>query len=109
MKEIAAVKRETGAYLLVDEAHSLGVLGETGRGLAEAAGRRGGRRFHRRHLLQEPGSVGGFCVSDSPDFDIMRIICRPYMFTASLPPGIVASTLEALVRSCRTSPSSGPI
>jgi len=38
LKEIAAVKRETGAYLLVDEAHSLGVLGEKGRGLAEAAG-----------------------------------------------------------------------
>ena len=44
------------------------------------------------------GSVGGFCVSDSPDFDVMRIISRPYMFTASLPPGVVASTLEALVK-----------
>ncbi|MGH8336014.1 MAG: aminotransferase class I/II-fold pyridoxal phosphate-dependent enzyme, partial [Gammaproteobacteria bacterium] len=38
LKEFAAVKRETGAYLLVDEAHSMGVLGATGRGLAEAAG-----------------------------------------------------------------------
>jgi 8-amino-7-oxononanoate synthase len=38
LREFAQVKRETGAYLLVDEAHSLGVLGETGRGLAEAAG-----------------------------------------------------------------------
>jgi 8-amino-7-oxononanoate synthase len=44
------------------------------------------------------GSVGGFCVSDSPDFDVMRIVCRPYMFTASLPPGVVASTIEALSR-----------
>src|SRR5947207_344321 len=38
LKEMAAVKREMGAYLLVDEAHSMGVLGAKGRGLAEAAG-----------------------------------------------------------------------
>ena len=38
LREIAAVKREAGAWLLVDEAHSLGVLGDNGRGLAEAAG-----------------------------------------------------------------------
>jgi 8-amino-7-oxononanoate synthase len=98
LKEIAAVKRETGAYLLVDEAHSLGVLGETGRGLAEAAGVEADVDFIVGTFSKSLGSVGGFCVSDNPDFDVMRIICRPYMFTASLPPGVVASTLEALVK-----------
>ena len=98
LKEIAAVKRETGAYLLVDEAHSLGVLGETGRGLAEAAGVEADVDFIVGTFSKSLGSVGGFCVSNSPDFDIMRIVCRPYMFTASLPPGVVASTLEALVK-----------
>ena len=96
LKEIAAVKRETGAYLLVDEAHSMGVLGETGRGLAEAAGVEADVDFIVGTFSKSLGSVGGFCVSDSPDFDIMRIVCRPYMFTASLPPGVVASTLTAL-------------
>lgn len=96
LKEIAAVKRETGAYLLVDEAHSLGVLGEQGRGLAEAAGVEADVDFIVGTFSKSLGSVGGFCVSDTPDFDILRIVCRPYMFTASLPPGIVASTLEAL-------------
>ena len=98
LKEIAAVKRETGAYLLVDEAHSLGVLGETGRGLAEAAGVEADVDFIVGTFSKSLGSVGGFCVSDSADFDVMRIVCRPYMFTASLPPGVVASTLEALSR-----------
>jgi 8-amino-7-oxononanoate synthase len=98
LKEIAAVKRETGAYLLVDEAHSLGVLGEKGRGLAEAAGVEADVDFIVGTFSKSLGSVGGFCVSDSPDFDVMRIVCRPYMFTASLPPGVVASTLEALSR-----------
>ncbi len=98
LREIAAVKRETGAYLLVDEAHSLGVLGEKGRGLAEAAGVEADVDFIVGTFSKSLGSVGGFCVSDSPDFDVMRIVCRPYMFTASLPPGVVASTLEALSR-----------
>ena len=96
LKEIAAVKRETGAYLLVDEAHSLGVLGATGRGLAEAAGVEADVDFIVGTFSKSLGSVGGFCVSDSPDFDLLRIVCRPYMFTASLPPGVVASTLTAL-------------
>jgi 8-amino-7-oxononanoate synthase len=96
LKEFAAVKRETGAYLLVDEAHSLGVLGATGRGLAEAAGVEADVDFIVGTFSKSLGSVGGFCVSDSPDFDIMRIVSRPYMFTASLPPGIMASTLMAL-------------
>jgi 8-amino-7-oxononanoate synthase len=96
LKEIAAVKRETGAYLLVDEAHSLGVLGETGRGLAEAAGVEADVDFIVGTFSKSLGSVGGFCVADADDFDIMRIACRPYMFTASLPPGVVASTLTAL-------------
>ena len=98
LKEIAAVKRETGAYLLVDEAHSMGVLGDTGRGLAEAAGVEEDVDFIVGTFSKSLGSVGGFCVSDTPDFDVMRIVCRPYMFTASLPPGVIASTLEALVK-----------
>jgi 8-amino-7-oxononanoate synthase len=103
LKEIAAVKRETGAHLLVDEAHSMGVLGATGRGLAEKAGVEADVDFIVGTFSKSLGSVGGFCVSDNADFDIMRIVCRPYMFTASLPPGIVASTLEALVK-VRTEP-----
>jgi 8-amino-7-oxononanoate synthase len=96
LKEIAAVKRETGAYLLVDEAHSLGVLGETGRGLAEALDVEADVDFIVGTFSKSLGSVGGFCVSNCADFDVMRIVCRPYMFTASLPPGVIASTLEAL-------------
>jgi len=96
LKEFADVKRQTGAYLLVDEAHSMGVLGATGRGLAEAAGVEDDVDFIVGTFSKSLGSVGGFCVSNHPDFDIMRVVCRPYMFTASLPPAIIASTLAAL-------------
>jgi 8-amino-7-oxononanoate synthase len=44
------------------------------------------------------GAIGGFAVSDLPDFDLLRVVCRPYMFTASLPPAIVASVSASLNR-----------
>ena len=55
LREIAELKRRYGGMLLVDEAHSMGMLGDHGRGTG-GTGRRGGRRrLHRRHLQQEPG------------------------------------------------------
>ena len=104
LKEIAAVKREMGAHLIVDEAHSMGVLGEKGRGLAEAAGVESDVDFIVGTFSKSLGGVGGFLVSDDPDFDVMRVVCRPYMFTASLPPSVVASTLTAL-RKIETEPA----
>jgi 8-amino-7-oxononanoate synthase len=98
LKEIVDVKREMGAYLLVDEAHSLGVLGERGRGLAEAAGVEADVDFIVGTFSKSLGAIGGFCVSDAEDFDVLRVVSRPYMFTASLPPAVVASTLKALER-----------
>lgn len=98
LREIAAVKREMGAYLLVDEAHSMGVLGATGRGLAEEAGVEADVDFIVGTFSKSLGSVGGFCVSDIEGFEVLRVACRPYMFTASLPPAVIASTLQSLRR-----------
>jgi 8-amino-7-oxononanoate synthase len=96
LKEIVDVKRQTDAYLLVDEAHSMGVLGERGRGLAEAEGVEDDVDFVVGTFSKSLGAIGGFCVSDADGFDILRVVSRPYMFTASLPPAVVASTLKAL-------------
>jgi 8-amino-7-oxononanoate synthase len=94
--DIAAVKRKHGAYLVVDEAHSMGVLGRTGRGLAEAVNVEDDVDFIVGTFSKSLGAIGGFCVSNHPEFDVLRIRCRPYMFTASLPPSIVASVTAAL-------------
>jgi 8-amino-7-oxononanoate synthase len=98
LAEIAQLKREFGAYLLVDEAHSLGVLGENGRGLSEAAGVEADVDFVVGTFSKSLGAVGGFCVADVEDFDLLRLACRPYMFTASLPPSIIATVSRALSR-----------
>jgi len=96
LAEFAEVKRKHGAYIVVDEAHSMGVLGATGRGLAEAAGCEADIDFVVGTFSKSLGAIGGFCVSDHADFDIMRVVSRPYMFSASLPPSVVASVTTAL-------------
>jgi 8-amino-7-oxononanoate synthase len=96
LRDMVEVKRKHGAYLLIDEAHSLGVLGERGRGLAEADGCESEVDFLVGTFSKSLGAIGGYCASDHPDFEVLRIACRPYMYTASLPPSVVASCLAAL-------------
>jgi len=96
LADIAALKRRYGAYLLVDEAHSLGVLGEKGRGLAEEACVEDSVDFIVGTFSKSLGATGGFCTSNAPELDLVRYGSRPYIFTASSSPSIIASTRMAL-------------
>lgn len=96
LAEFAAVKRETGAYLLVDEAHSLGVLGAHGRGLAEQLGVEADVDFVVGTFSKSLGSIGGFLASSLEGFEALRLTARSYMFTASLPPSVAAGVTQAL-------------
>jgi 8-amino-7-oxononanoate synthase len=93
---VAIRKRLPNTYILVDEAHSLGVMGETGRGAAQHFGVGDEVDFIVGTFSKSVGTIGGFCVSNHPKFDILRLAARPYMFTASLPPSVVASATVAL-------------
>ncbi len=96
LKEIVDVKREFGGYLMVDEAHSLGVLGEKGRGLVEELDVLADADFIVGTFSKSLGGAGGFCVSDHPQLDLIRYSSRPYIFTASPSPATIASTRHAL-------------
>jgi 8-amino-7-oxononanoate synthase len=96
LADLAAVKEKYGAYLLVDEAHSLGVLGQRGRGLAEEAGVEDSVDFIVGTFSKSLGAIGGFCVSDKAVMDMIAFAARPYMFTASPSPSVIASTRAAL-------------
>jgi len=96
LAEIVAVKDRYGAYLLVDEAHSLGVLGANGRGLAEEAGVEDRVDFVVGTFSKSLGAIGGFCVSNHPELNLVRYASRPYVFTASSSPSVIASTRAAL-------------
>ncbi|MCY7270641.1 MAG: aminotransferase class I/II-fold pyridoxal phosphate-dependent enzyme [Sphingomonas bacterium] len=96
LKEMVAVSKAAGAMVLVDEAHSMGFIGENGRGVAEAEGVIDDVDFIIGTFSKSVGTVGGFCVSNHPKFEILRLVCRPYVFTASLPPSVVATAATSI-------------
>jgi len=96
LKEMVRVAKEHGGMVLVDEAHSMGFIGENGRGVVETAGVQDDVDFIIGTFSKSVGTVGGFCVSNHPKFEIMRLVCRPYVFTASLPPSVVATAATSI-------------
>jgi 7-keto-8-aminopelargonate synthetase-like enzyme len=96
LKEMIAVAKKHGAMVLVDEAHSMGFIGPNGRGVAEDQGCLDDVDFVIGTFSKSVGTVGGFCVSNHPKFEIMRLVCRPYVFTASLPPSVVATAATSI-------------
>ena len=102
LREMVAVARKHGAMVLVDEAHSMGFFGPHGRGVYEDQGL--DVDFVVGTFSKSVGTVGGFCVSDHPKFEAIRLACRPYIFTASLPPSVVA-TAAASIRKLATATS----
>jgi 8-amino-7-oxononanoate synthase len=96
LAEIAELKRKYGAWLMVDEAHSMGVLGKRGRGMAEAADVEQEVDFIVGTFSKSLGAIGGYCVSNHPELDLVRYLSRSYVFTASPSPATIATVREAL-------------
>jgi len=96
LAEIVELKDRFGASLLVDEAHSLGVYGERGCGIAEREGVLDGVDFIVGTFSKSLGAMGGFCASKHDVLGLFRYVSRPFMFTASPSPAVMATTREAL-------------
>ena len=101
LKEMVAVAKKHGAMVLSDEAHSMGFYGPNGRGVYEDQGLEDDVDFVVGTFSKSVGTVGGFCISNHPKFEAIRLACRPYIFTASLPPSVVA-TAAASIRKLMT-------
>ena len=96
LKEMVEVAKRHGAMVVVDEAHGMGFFGPNGRGVFEEAGVEGQIDFVVGTFSKSVGTVGGFVVSNHPKFDVLRLVCRPYVFTASLPPSVVATAATSI-------------
>jgi 8-amino-7-oxononanoate synthase len=96
MQDFVEVKRKHGFQLLVDEAHSFGVLGPNGRGLADEANLEKEADFIVGTFSKSLGSIGGFGAGNHPLFEMLRYAMRPYMFTASSSPATIATSIASL-------------
>jgi 7-keto-8-aminopelargonate synthetase-like enzyme len=96
LAEMVRVAKAAGAMIVVDEAHGMGFFGKNGRGVFEEAGVQDQVDFVVGTFSKSVGTVGGFVVSNHPKFEVLRLVCRPYVFTASLPPSVVATAATSI-------------
>lgn len=94
--EIAQMKKEFDCHLLVDEAHSLGMYGANGAGLIHELGIADEVDVLTGTFSKSFGLMGGFAASNHPDFFCLRYSARSFMFTAALPPPVVAAIRASL-------------
>ena len=97
LAELHALACEHGAMLIVDEAHSLGVIGDHGQGAAAAAGISGEANVVLTLTLSKSlGSQGGAVVADPSIIELLTSAARTFIFDTALAPACAAAALEAL-------------
>jgi len=87
--------KKYNAWLMIDEAHSLGVLGKTGRGIEEHFGLEGTVDIKMGTLSKTIPSIGGYVAGKKEVIEFLRHASRGYIFSAALPPAQVAAANEA--------------
>jgi 8-amino-7-oxononanoate synthase len=92
---IVALSRKYGAWLMIDEAHSVGVLGKTGRGIEEHFGLEGTVDIKMGTLSKTIPSVGGYIAGKKELIEFLSHASRAYIFSAALPPAQAAAAMEA--------------
>jgi glycine C-acetyltransferase len=97
LREICDLAEKYHAMVMVDDSHAVGFVGETGRGSHEHAGVMGRVDIFTGTLGKALGGAsGGYISGAKPLIALLRQRSRPYLFSNSLPPSIVAASLEAL-------------
>ncbi|GFI54392.1 2-amino-3-ketobutyrate coenzyme A ligase [Alistipes sp.] len=95
LDKICALAEKYDALVMVDECHSAGVLGATGRGITELYDLRGKVDILTGTLGKAfGGAVGGFTTGRKEIIDMLRQRSRPYLFSNSLPPAVVGAGIE---------------
>ena len=96
LPEIVKIADEYGANIMVDDAHSLGVIGVNGAGTASHFGLTDDVDLIMGTFSKSLASLGGFIASDAMTIDYLKHRARALMFSASMTPGSVASVIAAL-------------
>ena len=93
--KITALAKKYNAIVMVDESHSAGVVGKTGRGVTELYDTRGGVEIITGTLGKAfGGAIGGFTTGKKEIIEILRQRSRPYLFSNSIPPMVAAAGIR---------------
>ncbi|HBY56856.1 MAG TPA: 8-amino-7-oxononanoate synthase [Candidatus Atribacteria bacterium] len=93
LPEISRLAKKYNAKVMVDEAHSIGVLGKTGHGIEEHFGLKGAVDIHMGTLSKTIPSIGGYLAGDKDLISYLKHNSRPFIFSASLPPVAAATAI----------------
>ena len=93
--KVVSLCKQYKAWLMIDEAHSVGVLGKTGRGIEEHFGMPGTIDIKMGTLSKTIPSVGGYVAGNANVIDYLRHSSRAYIFSAALPPAQAAAAKAA--------------
>ncbi len=95
MDKICALAEKYDAMVMVDECHSAGVVGNTGRGVTELYNLRGKVEIITGTLGKAMGGgIGGFTTGKKEIIELLRQRSRPYLFSNSIPPSVVGASIE---------------
>lgn len=95
--KINELAKKYDAMVMVDECHSLGVVGDTGRGVTELFNIRGEIDIITGTLGKAfGGAIGGFTTGKKEIIEMLRQRSRPYLFSNSLPPAVVAAGIKMI-------------
>ena len=104
MDQINTLAKKYDALIMVDECHSAGVVGETGRGVTELFNIRGEVDIITGTLGKAfGGALGGFTTGRKEVIELLRQRSRPYLFSNSLPPAVVNAGIRMFDMMARTS------
>jgi glycine C-acetyltransferase len=96
LDRIVELARAYNAYVMVDEAHATGVIGETGRGTPQHCNVEGKVDIVAGTLSKALGAVGGFIASNRELVELLRFYSRPYIFSTAMTPQAAGSLIAAL-------------
>jgi glycine C-acetyltransferase len=96
LPDLCAIAEERGAIMMVDDAHASGVFGKNGRGTVDHFAMHGRVDIQVGTLSKAIGALGGYVAGSRTLIDFLRHRARPFLFSTSHPPAVVAACLAAL-------------
>ena len=96
LPELVRLAKKYGAKVLVDDAHSTGVLGATGSGTAEHFGMKGEVDLELGTMSKTLAGLGGFVCGDADVIEYLRFYSNSYVFAANIPAAVAAGLIESI-------------